>query len=127
MSEPFSLVYDFTANANHIADVQTAANALTADVEANEPDVLTYQFFWNPTTGQGCFMDTYASSEAFLAHAQREPVNQALATIMGNTTTNNLVVLGNVTPEAAGALAEMGATIIPPSSGFNRTPLAAVS
>ncbi len=120
MSTPFSLILDATINEGQETTVHTAATNLCTDVENNEPDVLHYRCFVDTNTNRICFLDTYGSSEAFLNHAARGPVNEALNAILGNCTVNNFLVFGDVTPGCREALTGMGATIIPEHAGFDR-------
>lgn len=125
MSKPFSLILDVQAHDGALEAIQSTVSDLVQDVHDNEPGTVSYNCYVDDASGRVCFLDTYASSEALVEHLGREPVGQALATIMENSTTNQLTLFGDVTPECAEAVAPLGARIMPHHAGFERTPVTA--
>ncbi len=120
MSEPFSLVLDVTAHQGKLPETKTLITNLVNDVKKNEHGTLSYQCFIDDAHGRICFLDNYASSEAFLEHMGRKSVGSALNTLMANCDVNGFTIMGNVTPQVKKALGEMGASYVTPHAGFNR-------
>ncbi len=123
MSEPFSLVLDVNAHKGKLPETKTLITNLVNDVKKNEHGTLSYECFIDEAHGRICFLDTYASSEAFLEHMGRKTVGNALNTLMANCDVNSFTIMGNVTPQVRTALAEMGATYVTSVAGFTRAPV----
>ncbi len=127
MSEPFSLILDTTAHAGQLPALRPTISALANDVRANEPGTLDFRSFVDEASNRLCFFDTYASSEAFLAHLGRQTVSDALDQIMAHVDINAFTVMGNVTPQVREALQPFGATVVRPNGGFNRIQIPTVT
>ncbi len=127
MSEPFSLILDTTVKAGQLPALRPTISTLVNDVQNNEPGTLDYRSFVDEASNRLCFFDTYASSEAFLAHLTRPPVKAALDQIMANVDINAFTVMGNVTPQVREALQPLGATFLRPNGGFNRISIPTVT
>ncbi len=120
MSEPFSLVLDVNAHKGELPQLKTLISNLATDVKKNEHGTLAWECFVDGANNRICFLDQYASSEAFLEHMTRPAVSNTLNTLMANCDVNSFTILGNATPQVKKALEGMNATFATPHAGFNR-------
>ncbi len=125
MSDAFHLIFEATITNGKLRRARTIAQDLVADVEANEPETLQYQFYADRGSHRICFLDTYNSSEAFLEHLARPPVSKALDEILAICEDHEIIILGHVSSQARKVLATMGASILGEVAGFERKALEA--
>ncbi len=120
MSQPFSLVLDTRAKSGKLDEVKSAVQGLVQDVQQNEPGTLFYRCFADEATGKVSFVDTYASSEAFLTHLSRPTVEKAIGAIMERADVEHCTVFGTVDANAKAALDKFQAEYLPEVAGFSR-------
>jgi quinol monooxygenase YgiN len=76
-------------------------------VAADEPGTLTYD--WHYSQEQGCLvlLESYADSDAHLAHMQADGHGEFMGSLMALVDSVEFVVLGEPTPEHAAALSSV--------------------
>jgi quinol monooxygenase YgiN len=78
-------------------------------VEANEPDTITYEFYLNKDETKCIVHETYANSEAALAHNNSAASQTILLKIFDVAKINRFDVYGNPSEELQKLLASFGA------------------
>lgn len=85
----------------------TALAAEGCKVAADEPGTLTYDWHYSPEQGCLVLLETYADSDAHLAHMQADGHGEFMGGLMALIDSVEFVVLGEPTPERAAALASV--------------------
>ncbi len=94
------------------------AEALTCGVEESEPTTLGYEWFIDEA-GTTCYLNEYyGSSEDFLMHFQG--LGPKLHDMLAISPLQEMLVLGDPTPEVKELLGGLGAKFYAPSVGFCR-------
>ena len=94
------------------------AQDMSRAVEAGEPDTIGYQFYLD---GARCIVhETYASSEAALAHHAGAASQAILPKIFSVASLSRLEVYGDPSEKLQKTLAGFGARIYRPFAGYSR-------
>jgi quinol monooxygenase YgiN len=78
-------------------------------VEANEPDTINYQFYLNRAGTKCIVLETYANSEAVLAHITGIASQTILPKILSVSRISRFDVYGNASEKLQKSLARFGA------------------
>lgn len=122
MSDQFSLFLDTKTHDGKMDAAKSIATKLVAAAKS-EAGTLSYRCLVDPATNRLCFLDNYASSEAFVEHMQRAEVSKYIDQLMAVADIQSVNVLGTVTPAARKILTGMGATFTHEHAGFARSPV----
>ena len=76
-------------------------------VAADEPGTLTYDWHYSPEQGSLVLLESYADSDAHLAHMQADGHGEFMGGLMALIDSVEFVVLGEPTPEHAAALSRV--------------------
>ena len=68
MSSEVWLIAEFTIKDEKIDAFKDVANMFISTVQANEPDALTYQFYFNHNQTKCLVLEQYRDSQAVLTH-----------------------------------------------------------
>jgi quinol monooxygenase YgiN len=89
-------------------------------VEANEPDTINYEFYLNKSETSCVVNETYAHSEAALAHAKGVASQTILPKIFNISRITRFDVYGDPSDELQKALTSFGAQAYNLFAGFSR-------
>ena len=87
-------------------------------VRSNEPDTLTYEFYFSDDETKCHALELYRNSQAVLTHI--EDVGELLPKILAVAQIASVDIYGNATGELKEALASFGAKFFTHWSGFTR-------
>lgn len=87
--------------------------------KANEPGTITLRLF-EQEDGVLQYYEDYESSEAFIAHVESAGERGVLDRLMATAEFEEVIVLGDPTPEAREVLAKFNATIATHQGGYSR-------
>ena len=87
-------------------------------VRSNEPDTLTYEFYFSDDETKCYALELYRDSQALLTHV--EDVGEILPKILAVAQITSLEIFGNATKELKEGLASFGAKFFTHWSGFKR-------
>ena len=76
-------------------------------IAADEPGTLTYDWHYSPEQGSLVLLESYADSDAHLAHMQADGHGEFMGGLMALIDTVEFVVLGEPTAEHAAALSSV--------------------
>jgi quinol monooxygenase YgiN len=101
-----------------LEEFKKLAEALTCGVEENEPTTLGYEWFVDEA-GSTCYLNEYyGSSEDFLLHfANLGPKLEAMLAV---SPLQEMIVLGDPSPQIKEMLGGLGAKFYSPTVGFCR-------
>ncbi|HEX6658961.1 MAG TPA: antibiotic biosynthesis monooxygenase family protein [Ilumatobacter sp.] len=85
----------------------TALAAEGCKVAAGEPGTLVYDWHYSPEQGSLVLLESYADSDAHLAHIQADGHGEFMGSLMALIDSVEFVVLGEPTAEHAAALASV--------------------
>ena len=74
---------------------------------ADEPGTLSYDWHYSPEQGSLVLLESYADSDAHLAHMQADGHGELMGGLMALIDSVEFVVLGEPTPEHAAALSSV--------------------
>jgi hypothetical protein len=89
-------------------------------VEANEPDTIGYQFYLNRAETKCIVNETYANSEAVLAHISGVASQTILPKVFSVSRISRLDVYGNPSKELQKAITSFGPQTYNLFTGFSR-------
>ena len=113
-----SYIAEFTIADGKAGEFKSKAQGYIDAVEANEPGTLGYQWYVD-AAGTRCLLhETFASSEALIAHLQN--VGPSLPDLLAIAPITRTEVLGSASAAATEALAALGAVHFPHLAGFER-------
>jgi quinol monooxygenase YgiN len=110
----------FTIEEGKIEEFKKLVQDMSRVVEANEPDTINYQFYINKTETKCIVSETYANSEAALAHNSAVASQTILQKIFGVSRIDSFEVYGNPSEELQKKLTSFGAQIYNLFAGFSR-------
>jgi hypothetical protein len=90
------------------------------EVEANEPDTISYQLYLDKAETKCVAWETYANSEAVFAHINGIASKTILPKIYGVSKISKLDVYGNPSEELQKALTSFGPQTYTHFAGFSR-------
>jgi quinol monooxygenase YgiN len=114
---------EFTIEEGKIEEYKQRIQEMSRVVEANEPDIIDYQFYLNRDDETKCVVhETYANSEAALAHNNGVASQTILPKIFTIAKLNRLDVYGKPSEELRKALASFSPSpqFYDLFAGFNR-------
>ena len=103
-----------------IEEFKKLVNEMSRAVEANEPDTIDYQFYLNETETKCVVHETYANSEAALAHNASVASQTILPKIFGVSKISRFDVYGKPSEELQKVLASIHPQTYNLFIGFSR-------
>jgi quinol monooxygenase YgiN len=117
-NETIFYTVEFNINSGKLDDFTKLANEAIEAVRSNEPDMKSYQWFFNADK-TACFVNEYhTSSDSMLAHL--EMVGPILGKILEVSKLARLDVFGNPNEKATAALKGLNGNINNHFAGFTR-------
>src|SRR5919197_4071116 len=111
---------EFSIEEGKIEEYRKLVCEMSRMVEANEPDTMNYQFYLN-RDGTKCIVhETYANSEAVLAHNSGIASQTILPKIFNVSRISRFDVYGNPSKELQKVLTSFGAQTYNLFGGFSR-------
>lgn len=99
-------------------DFKKMAEELTCGVEENEPTTLGYEWYVDEA-GASCYLNEYyGSSEDFLLHFSN--LGPKLEAMLAVSPLQEMIVLGDPSPQIKEMLGSLGAKFYAPTVGFCR-------
>ena len=111
---------EFIINEGKKEEYKKLIQEMSRMVEANEPDTITYEFYLNKDETKCIVNETYANSEAALAHNDSAASQIILPKICDVGKINRIEVYGNPSEELRKLLANFGAHTYNLFAGFSR-------
>jgi quinol monooxygenase YgiN len=111
---------EFTIKEGKIDEYKKLVQEMTRVVEANEPDTVSYQFYLNSDETKCIVLETYANSEAALAHNASVASKTILPKIFGVSRISGFDVYGNPSEELQKVLTSFGSKTYNLFAGFSR-------
>jgi quinol monooxygenase YgiN len=111
---------EFTIDEGKIEGYKKLILEMSRMVEANEPSTTKYEFYLNKNETKCIVHETYANSEAALAHNNSVASQTILPKIFGVAKINRFDVYGNPSEELQKLLASFGAQTYNLFVGFSR-------
>ena len=110
----------FTIKEGKTEEYKNLVQKMSRAVEANEPDTTNYQFYLNRSETECIVHETYANSEAAIAHISGAASQTILPMIFSVSRISRLDVYGNPSEELQKALTGFGSQIYNLFAGFSR-------
>ena len=111
---------EFTIEEEKIEEYKKLVQEMSRVVEANEPDTINYQFYLNRDKTKCIVSETYANSEAVLAHNTGIASQTILPKIFSVSRISRFDVYGNPSEELQKVLTSFAPQIYNPFAGFSR-------
>jgi quinol monooxygenase YgiN len=111
---------EFTIEQGKIEEYKRLIQEMSRMVEANEPDTIDYQFYLNKDQTKCIVHETYANSEAALAHNNGVASRTILPKVFSLAKISRFDVYGNPNEELQKLLASFDAETFNPFAGFSR-------
>jgi len=111
---------EFTINEGKIEEYKKLVEETNKDVEANEPNTITYQFYLNKDQTKCLVHETFTSSEAALAHIDSVTSQTIFVKILNVSRMNKLEVYGNPSDELQKVLTRHSPQTYNTFAGFSR-------
>ncbi|AIF82882.1 hypothetical protein NTE_00804 [Candidatus Nitrososphaera evergladensis SR1] len=111
---------EFTIEEGKIEEYKQLVQEMSRVVEANEPDTIDYQFYLNRDETKCIVHETYANSEAALAHNTGVASQTILPKISKVARISRFDVYGNPSDELRKVLASFSPQIYNRFAGFSR-------
>ena len=111
---------EFIINEGKKEQYEQLIQEMSRMVEANEPDTITYEFYLNKDETKCIVHETYANSEAALAHNNGAASQTMLPKIFELSKINRFEVYGNPSEELQNFLVSFGAQTYDLIAGFSR-------
>lgn len=111
---------EFTIEEGKIEEYKKLVQEMSRVVEANEPDTIDYQFYLNRAETKCIVHETYANSEAVLAHNAGVASQTILPKIFSVSRISRFDVYGNPSKELQKVLASFGPQTYNLFAGFSR-------
>jgi quinol monooxygenase YgiN len=111
---------EFAINEGKLGEFKKLVQDMSRVVEANEPDTIDYQFYLDSDETKCIVHETYANSEAVLAHNAGVASQTILPRIFNVARISRFDVYGNPSEELQKVLAGFGAQIYNVFAGFSR-------
>jgi quinol monooxygenase YgiN len=112
-------VVDLTINEGKLSQFESIAQAMIAGT-LKEAGALGYEWFLSADRKRCRLFETYADANAVLAHMMGPVVQELVPKILETSSLSGFEVYGDPGPEAAKALAGVGAEIFPSWHGLGR-------
>lgn len=111
---------EFTIEEGKIEEYKKLVQDMSRVVEANEPDTISYQFYLNRDKTKCIVSETYANSEAVLAHNTGIASQTILPKIFSVSRISRFDVYGNPSEELQKVLTSFAPQIYNLFAGFSR-------
>jgi quinol monooxygenase YgiN len=111
---------EFTIEEGKIEEYKKLVQDMSRVVEANEPDTINYQFYINREETRCIVLETYANSEAALAHNVGVASQTILPKIFSVSRISRFDVYGNPSEELQKVLTSLGPQTYNLFTGFSR-------
>jgi quinol monooxygenase YgiN len=111
---------EFTIEEGKIDEYKKLIQEMSTVVEANEPDTINYQFYLNRDETRCIVHETYANSEAVLAHNAGVASQTILPKIFSVSRISRFDVYGNPSEELQKVLTSFGPQTYNLFAGFSR-------
>jgi quinol monooxygenase YgiN len=111
---------EFTIEEGKIEEYKKLVQDMSRVVEANEPDTINYQFYLNKAETKCIVNETYANSEAVLAHNTGVASQTILPKVFNVSRIIRFDVYGNPSEELQKVLASFGPQTYNLFAGFSR-------
>jgi quinol monooxygenase YgiN len=111
---------EFTIEEGKIEEFKKLVQDMSRVVEANEPDTINYQFYLNRAETKYIVNETYANSEAVLAHITGVASQTILPKVFSVSRISAFDVYGDPSEELQKALTSFGAQTYNLFAGFSR-------
>jgi quinol monooxygenase YgiN len=111
---------EFTIEEGKIEEFKKLIQEMSRMVEANEPDTINYQFYLNRDETKCIVHETYANSEAVLAHNNSVASQTILPKVFSVSRISRFDVYGNPSKELEKVLASFGVQTYDLFAGFSR-------
>ena len=111
---------EFTIKEGKIDEYKKLVQDMSKVVEANEPDTVSYQFYLNSDETKCIVHETYANSEAALAHNASVASKTILPKIFSVSMISRFEVYGNPSEELQKVLTSFGSKTYNLFAGFSR-------
>jgi quinol monooxygenase YgiN len=111
---------EFTIEEGKIEEYKKLVQEMSRVVEANEPDTINYQFYLNGAETKCIVHETYANSEAVLAHNASVASQTILPKIFNVSRISRFDVYGNPSEELQRVLTSFGPETYNLFAGFSR-------
>jgi quinol monooxygenase YgiN len=111
---------EFSIEQGKIEEYKKLIKEMSKMVEANEQDTMNYQFYLNKDETKCIVYETYANSEAALAHNDGVASRTILPKIFSLAKVSRFEVYGDPSEELENLLASFGAETFSLFAGFSR-------
>jgi quinol monooxygenase YgiN len=111
---------EFTIEDRKIEEYKKLVQDMSRVVEANEPDTINYEFYINREETRCIVLETYANSEAVLAHNAGVASQTILPKIFSVSRISRFDVYGNPSEELQKVLTSLGPQTYNLFTGFSR-------
>jgi len=111
---------EFTIEGGKIGEFKKLVQDMSRAVEANEPDTIDYQFYLNEDGTKCIVHETYANSEAALAHNNSVASRTILPKVFSISKISRFDAYGNPSEELQKVLTSFGAQTFNLFAGFSR-------
>ena len=113
---------EFTIEEGRIEEYKKLVQDMSRVVEANEPDTINYRFYLNKSETECIVWETYANSEAVLAHINGVASQTILPKVRSVSRISRLDVYGNPSEELQKVLTSFSPRphTYNPFAGFSR-------
>ena len=110
---------EFTIQGGKIEEFKKLVQELSRMVEANEPDTINYQFYLNKSETKCMVHETYANSDAALAHNHGIALQTMLPKIFSVAKISRFDVYGSPSEELQKLLPNIGSETFSLFAGFS--------
>ena len=110
---------EFIIERSKIEEYKKLVQDIVKQVEANEPDTINYEFYLNKAETSCVVNETYANSEAALAH-RKGAIQTILPKILNISKITRFDVYGEPSEELQKVLISLGAQAYNLLAGFSR-------
>ena len=110
---------EFIIEGSKIEEYKKLVQDIVKQVEANEPDTINYEFYLNKAETSCVVNETYANSEAALAH-RKGAIQTILPKILNISEITRFDVYGEPSEELQKVLTSLGAQAYNLLAGFSR-------
>lgn len=111
---------EFTIEEGKTEEFKKLVQDMSRVVEANEPDTINYQFYLNRDETKCIVNETYANSEAVLAHITGVASQTILPKVFSVSRISSFDVYGNPSEELQKVLTSLGTQTYNLFAGFSR-------